>query len=301
MKRAIPLYENSKVNLNHPDGDPRKPRSYQDRFGVIRNVLLRENEGLFADFQFNPKHAIAEQLLWDAQFAPENVGFSHNVEAVVRRNENRLIVDKIISVRSVDLVADPATTTGLFEGHSKCENGTVPKLSPISGQKNIGDSASEQKMANQPSASEIESKTISVSEISAENTLPSEELSETRFEHHHHNENLTPKMPCELCAKNVRSKKIFRTLIEQINRVFPECRIPFSETFFDLMENVDDEKILSQIIHERLQFMEQIRISTSAFSPKFTKWNIPEIKPIGREQYVSEDITKKDFVKLITR
>jgi hypothetical protein len=115
LRSAIPLYENSKVNLDHPDGDPRKPRSYHARFGMIRNVHLRENEGLFADFWFNPKHRIAEQLLWDAEHSPDNVGFSHNVEAVVRRTSESAVVEKIVAVRSVDLVADPATTQGLFE------------------------------------------------------------------------------------------------------------------------------------------------------------------------------------------
>jgi len=118
LRSAIPLYENSKVNLDHPDGDPRKSRSYHARFGMIRNVQLRENKGLFADFWFNPKHSIAEQLLWDAEHAPDNVGFSHNVEAVVKRDKTTALVEKIVSVRSVDLVADPATTQGLFESQS---------------------------------------------------------------------------------------------------------------------------------------------------------------------------------------
>jgi hypothetical protein len=82
---------------------------------MIRNVQLRENDGLFADFWFNPKHSLAEQLLWDAEHAPENVGFSHNVEAVVSRQQSTALVEKILAVRSVDLVADPAATQGLFE------------------------------------------------------------------------------------------------------------------------------------------------------------------------------------------
>jgi hypothetical protein len=118
LRSAIPLYENSKVNLDHPDGDPRKSRSYHARFGVIRNVHLREHEGLYADFWFNPKHTIAEQLLWDAEHAPDNVGFSHNVEAVVKRQHSTALVEKIVAVRSVDLVADPASTQGLFESES---------------------------------------------------------------------------------------------------------------------------------------------------------------------------------------
>lgn len=115
LKKAIPLYENAKVNLNHPEGDPRQPRNYQDRLGVIRAVAVRDGEGLFANFHFNPKHPLAEQLLWDAENAPENVGFSHNVEAMLKREEQGTTVEEILAVRSVDLVADPASTSGLFE------------------------------------------------------------------------------------------------------------------------------------------------------------------------------------------
>jgi len=115
LLEAIPLYQNAKVNLNHPDGNPTEPRRYQDRFGLVRNVRVVEDEGLFADFHFNPKHLYAEQLLWDAENAPENVGFSHNIEAEVMQENDMQVVQKIVAVRSVDLVADPATTQGLFE------------------------------------------------------------------------------------------------------------------------------------------------------------------------------------------
>ena len=114
LRDAVTLYENAKVNVNHPDGSPTESRKYQDRVGSIKNVTLQEN-GLYGDFHFNPKHPLAEQMLWDAEKAPENFGFSHNVEAVVRLENGAQIVDKIVRVRSVDLVADPATTSGLFE------------------------------------------------------------------------------------------------------------------------------------------------------------------------------------------
>jgi len=115
LVRAAGLYEEAKVNVNHPKGNPGGPRDYQDRMGVIRNVDVRAGEGLFADFHFNPKHALAEQLVWDAEHAPENVGFSHNVQAQTRREGDRLVVEAITKVQGVDLVADPATTRGLFE------------------------------------------------------------------------------------------------------------------------------------------------------------------------------------------
>ncbi len=130
IRDAAPLYEEAKVNVNHPQGDPAAPRDYQDRIGVIRNVVCRPGEGLFAEFHFNPKHALAEQLLWDAEHAPENVGFSHNVQARTSRRGEQTVVETIAKVQSVDLVADPATTGGLFEGAGEekgVEQGAEPK------------------------------------------------------------------------------------------------------------------------------------------------------------------------------
>ena len=115
LAEAAVLYEDAKVNVNHPKGNPAGPRNYQDRIGVIRKVAVRPAEGLFADFHFNPKHALAEQLAWDAEHAPQNVGFSHNVQARTARRGGQLVVEAITRVQSVDLVADPATTGGLFE------------------------------------------------------------------------------------------------------------------------------------------------------------------------------------------
>lgn len=115
LREAIALYEGAKVNVNHPKGAPQGPRDYQDRIGVVRQIELREDTGLFGDFYFNPKHPLAEQLAWDAEHAPENVGFSHNVQARIVRQGDRQVVEAITKVQSVDLVADPATTRGLFE------------------------------------------------------------------------------------------------------------------------------------------------------------------------------------------
>ena len=62
-----------------------------------------------------PKHALAEQLIWDAEHNPRNVGFSHNVQARLTREADATVVEEITRVQSVDLVADPASTQGLFE------------------------------------------------------------------------------------------------------------------------------------------------------------------------------------------
>lgn len=113
--RAASLYEGVKVNVNHPPPeDPDAPRDYGDRLGNLRGVQAKES-GLYGDLHFNPKHALAEQLSWDAENAPQNLGLSHNVRAVTKRGNGELIVEEITQVQSVDVVADPATTHGLFE------------------------------------------------------------------------------------------------------------------------------------------------------------------------------------------
>jgi cell division septum initiation protein DivIVA len=106
------LYEGKPVNVDHVEGSR---RSYRDRIGKLEGINLRE-DGIYGDLRVNAAHPLAEQLFWDAEHAPENVGLSHDArgKTVVRRG--KVIVESIDLVRSVDLVADPATTSGLFEG-----------------------------------------------------------------------------------------------------------------------------------------------------------------------------------------
>ncbi|MDO4570326.1 MAG: hypothetical protein Q4D38_08085 [Planctomycetia bacterium] len=123
VAQAMDLYEGVKVNVNHPQGNPQTPRDYRDRIGWLENIVYRESVGLFGDFRFNPKHPLADQLMWDAENAPKNVGFSHNIMAQTETNdEGVLLIKEISQVKSVDLVADPATTEGLFESESDIQN-----------------------------------------------------------------------------------------------------------------------------------------------------------------------------------
>ena len=112
MAKALHLYEGAKVNVDHVP--PGTTRSYRDRLGVIRNAQLKE-DGIFADFHFNPKHALAEQIAWDAEHAPEKLGFSHDTRGSSSSRGGKVVVESIDSVVSVDLVANPATTSSLFE------------------------------------------------------------------------------------------------------------------------------------------------------------------------------------------
>lgn len=114
IREAATLYKGAKVNIDHGKGKDAN-RSYADRMGRIGEAVEVRADGLYGDLHYNPKHALAEQLAWDAENAPENVGMSHVVEGKTSSRGGKLVVESITRVQSVDLVADPATTNGLFE------------------------------------------------------------------------------------------------------------------------------------------------------------------------------------------
>lgn len=117
QQRAKGLFEESRVNIDHP-AKPGEARSVTSRFGVLRN-FSHEADGTYADLRYNPKHPLAESIVWWAQNEPAAIGLSINATGKVRRKNGRDIVEEITKVHSVDLVGDPATTNGLFEsrGH----------------------------------------------------------------------------------------------------------------------------------------------------------------------------------------
>jgi len=125
---AMKLYEGARCNVDH--GKQGESRSYADRVGAIRNVSATA-DGLYGDFHFNPKHALAEQICWDAEHAPGNLGFSHDAEARTSRQNGKVVVEEIKKVTSVDLVANPATTRGLFESEDPALTAT-PELREFS-------------------------------------------------------------------------------------------------------------------------------------------------------------------------
>lgn len=112
--KAKSLYEGKPCNIDHPEKSTAM-RSYRDRFGVFENVDER-SDGLWADIAYNPKHVCAEQFLYDAEHNPAACGFSPVHECRLREANGRTEVYEITAVRSVDLVADAATTNSIFEG-----------------------------------------------------------------------------------------------------------------------------------------------------------------------------------------
>ena len=116
LREAAPLYEGASVRLNHPR-KATATRHVEEGLGWLESVEVRE-DGLYADLHYYRSHPFAEQLIEAAERNPRGLGLSHNADGDTRREGKTEVVYRICEVRSVDLVLDPATTTGLFESRT---------------------------------------------------------------------------------------------------------------------------------------------------------------------------------------
>lgn len=116
LSEATKEYEGVGVNLDHPNGPLTQPRSFEDRVGRLFNVRFVEGEGLFADLRINSAHPAAERIYTDAAEGTGFYGLSHNADLGGEYDKaGKFVIQKILKVRHVDIVADPATTTSLSE------------------------------------------------------------------------------------------------------------------------------------------------------------------------------------------
>ena len=111
LDAAKALYEDTSVYVLHPDSREKRRGSRQldAHFGHLRNIFAAP-DGLFGDLHVKQSHPMAGLIL---ESDGKQFGLSHN--AVVEMNTDETEVTKIVSVNSVDLVDNPATTTNLFE------------------------------------------------------------------------------------------------------------------------------------------------------------------------------------------
>jgi hypothetical protein len=286
LAQAARLYEEAKVNVNHPKGNPAAPRDYQDRIGTIRGVVMRPGEGLFGDFHFNPKHALAEQLLWDAEHAPENVGFSHNVEARTSRRGDRVVVEAITRVQSVDLVADPATTRGLFESTAG------------------NDAASPSVEGDSPIFADTQSGTVPAKLRSLDDLKRDypELFEEIGREHAAELGRLQKEVERLTEAETAHQKRdAARRLLREFDLPDPETGDPWAKTisgglFLDLLLGAADERAMREMVEERAHLVRRLSGSQAANGGT-------ESRPKSRDQhlvYGVKPLDAKSFVEAIT-
>lgn len=118
MEQAKKLYEGRAVNTDHPDrSQPQADRKVSERFGVLEAIVLKA-DGVYGDLKYLKTHPQAATIVEMAQRMPGMVGLSHNAQGSLTRKGDKWQVESLESVRSVDLVADPATNRGLFESEA---------------------------------------------------------------------------------------------------------------------------------------------------------------------------------------
>lgn len=141
MRAATRLYEGVGVYLDHPDFQympngsrsvVKKDRKTEDRFGWLENVRVQP-DGLYADLHYFKSHKTAPLVVEAAQRRPEMLCLSHNAEAIPQLVGGRIVITKIESVRSVDLIGDRGgTTRSLFESESSSKRRTMSNENPKS-------------------------------------------------------------------------------------------------------------------------------------------------------------------------
>jgi len=117
VRRAVPLYQGIKVFVDHPprkDG-PNASRSSNDVIGQLKNVRFVEGKGLYGDLHLLRSHPLTRRVLEAAQHMPNAYGLSHNAHGNSENRDGTDVITSIESVRSVDLVSEPATSGGLYE------------------------------------------------------------------------------------------------------------------------------------------------------------------------------------------
>lgn len=115
LQNAVSMYEGIQVNVDHPADDLTYGRSVGDRIGWLAGVHLAA-DGLRGDLHLLKSHAQFATVIEAAERRPQLIGLSHNAQGRVRDDRNGgQVIEEIERVVSVDLVADPATTSGLFE------------------------------------------------------------------------------------------------------------------------------------------------------------------------------------------
>jgi hypothetical protein len=196
------------------------------------------------------------------------VGFSHNVEARTSRRGDRVVVEVITRVQSVDLVADPATTRGLFESA-------------------VGDDAA--------------------STVASSETVQPMTLDDLKRDHPELFESIARQQADELgrLQKEVerlteletahQKRDAARRLLREFDLPDPETDDPWAKTvcgglFFEMLLGAPDEPAMRELVEERARLVQ--RLSRGA-----------ESRPQSRDQhrvYGVEPTDARSFVEAIT-
>jgi hypothetical protein len=109
LEQAAGLYENIAVNPDH-----REDHGVFDAIGWIESPTIKP-DGVYGDLHVEKAGPLANRIFERAERNPRAFGLSQDAEGVTKQQDGVEVVEEITDVRSVDLVARPASTKGLFE------------------------------------------------------------------------------------------------------------------------------------------------------------------------------------------
>ena len=124
LQEAAKLYEGVDVNLSHPGrNDPGNDihgnAPVERGFGWLQSVNVKD-DGVYGDLHYFKSHPYSGVIAESAERNPRRFGLSHNAFGKTNRGANgREVVETMESVKSVDIVQNPATTRGLFESDGR--------------------------------------------------------------------------------------------------------------------------------------------------------------------------------------
>ncbi|TWT58894.1 hypothetical protein KOR42_22810 [Thalassoglobus neptunius] len=113
-KQAVQLYEGCSVRFDHKPGELNRP--FVDDIGVLTGIYEKDEAVYAKEFQVIKSHPFADLVFETAERFPHKGGFSHDADGLVEmRSDGGMDVVELYEVKSVDLVANPATNKSLFE------------------------------------------------------------------------------------------------------------------------------------------------------------------------------------------
>jgi hypothetical protein len=111
---SLKLFEGRPSYANHPT-KPNEARDVRTLLGWTANPEERP-DGVYGEWHYLKSEPLAVKVAEAAQRNPSVLGFSQVADVQVQKTGPRQIVESIDYVASVDLVAEGATTKGIFEG-----------------------------------------------------------------------------------------------------------------------------------------------------------------------------------------
>ena len=114
LKESVSLFEGIRIFIDHPESD-KASRSVKDLVGQFKEVYYDSQDDKVKG-NFHVLRNFQEWIFSIAESMPDIAGMSINGAGSIKKTQTGDVVEKLVSMKSVDLVVQPATTKSLFEG-----------------------------------------------------------------------------------------------------------------------------------------------------------------------------------------